>query len=250
LYSYLLAKQTKGEFLLRIEDTDQARSVPGAVENILESLEWAHIPPDEGVMLEKGVIVQKGTHGPYFQSERLEIYKKYADELITNGHAYHCFCTSQRLEEMRKGQEARKQAPMYDRTCAKLSPDDIAQKLKEGIPHVIRMKIPHEKTITFHDDIRGLMSFQGHTVLDETALKIIDTALRTGAVVHGPIPLPTKIKRFTVNRSTFVHKDARDQFEMRIHRRLIDLSETTFKTVDGLQNLSLPSGVDIEIRMG
>jgi glutamyl-tRNA synthetase len=171
LYSYLLAKQTKGEFLLRIEDTDQARSVPGAVENILESLEWAHIPPDEGVMLEKGVIVQKGTHGPYFQSERLEIYKKYADELITNGHAYHCFCTSQRLEEMRKGQEARKQAPMYDRTCAKLSPDDIAQKLKEGIPHVIRMKIPHEKTITFHDDIRGLMSFQGHTVDDQVLLK-------------------------------------------------------------------------------
>lgn len=98
--------------------------------------------------------------------------------------------------------------------------------------------------------IRIRLSAFDHTVLDETALKIIDTALRTGAVVHGPIPLPTKIKRFTVNRSTFVHKDARDQFEMRIHRRLIDLSETTFKTVDGLQNLSLPSGVDIEIRMG
>ncbi len=98
--------------------------------------------------------------------------------------------------------------------------------------------------------IRIRLSAFDHTVLDEAALKIIDTALRTGAVVHGPIPLPTKIRKFTVNRSTFVHKDARDQFEMRIHRRLIDLSETTFKTVDGLQNLSLPSGVDIEIRMG
>lgn len=98
--------------------------------------------------------------------------------------------------------------------------------------------------------IRIRLSAFDHTVLDETALKIIDTAIRTGAVVHGPIPLPTKIKKFTVNRSTFVHKDARDQFEMRIHRRLIDLSETTFKTVDALQNLSLPSGVDIEIRMG
>ena len=80
--------------------------------------------------------------------------------------------------------------------------------------------------------------------------KIIDTSERSGAVVHGPIPLPTKIKKFTVNRSTFVHKDARDQFEMRIHRRLIDLTETTFKTIDSLQNLSLPSGVDIEIKMG
>lgn len=98
--------------------------------------------------------------------------------------------------------------------------------------------------------IRIRLSAFDHTVLDETSLKIIDTAIRTGAVVHGPIPLPTKIKKFTVNRSTFVHKDARDQFEMRIHRRLIDLSETTFKTVDALQNLSLPSGVDIEIRMG
>ncbi len=98
--------------------------------------------------------------------------------------------------------------------------------------------------------IRIRLSAFDHTVLDEAALKIIDTALRTGAVVHGPIPLPTKIRKFTVNRSTFVHKDARDQFEMRTHRRLIDLSETTFKTVDGLQNLSLPSGVDIEIRMG
>lgn len=98
--------------------------------------------------------------------------------------------------------------------------------------------------------IRIRLSAFDHTVLDETALKIIDTAIRTGAVVHGPIPLPTKIKKFTVNRSTFVHKDARDQFEMRIHRRLIDLSETTFKTVDALQNLSLPAGVDIEIRMG
>ncbi len=98
--------------------------------------------------------------------------------------------------------------------------------------------------------IRIRLSAFDHTVIDETALKIIDTATRTGAVVHGPIPLPTKIRKFTVNRSTFVHKDARDQFEMRIHRRLIDLTDTTFKTVDALQNLSLPSGVDIEIRMG
>ncbi len=98
--------------------------------------------------------------------------------------------------------------------------------------------------------IRIRLSAFDHTVLDEAAVKIIDTAIRTGAIVHGPIPLPTKLRKFTVNRSTFVHKDARDQFEMRIHRRLIDLTETTFKTVDGLQNLSLPSGVDIEIRMG
>ncbi len=98
--------------------------------------------------------------------------------------------------------------------------------------------------------IRIRLSAFDHRVLDEAAMKIIDTAERTGAVVHGPIPLPTKIRKFTVNKSTFVHKNARDQYEMRIHRRLIDLTETTFKTVEALQNLSLPAGVDIEIKMG
>jgi small subunit ribosomal protein S10 len=98
--------------------------------------------------------------------------------------------------------------------------------------------------------IRIRLSAFDHTVLDEAAAKIIETAERSGAVVHGPIPLPTNIKKFTVNRATFVKKDARDQFEMRTHRRLIDLSETTFKTVESLQSLSLPSGVDIEIKMG
>lgn len=98
--------------------------------------------------------------------------------------------------------------------------------------------------------IRIRLSAFDHTVLDEAAAKIIDTAERSGAVVHGPIPLPTHIRKFTVNRSTFVHKNARDQFEMRTHRRLIDLSETTFKSVESLQSLSLPSGVEIEIKMG
>ena len=97
--------------------------------------------------------------------------------------------------------------------------------------------------------IRIRLSAFDHTVLDEAARKIIDTAERAGAVVHGPIPLPTKIRKFTVMRATFKFKDARDQFEMRTHRRLIDLTETTFKTMDALQNLSLPSGVDIEIKM-
>jgi len=97
--------------------------------------------------------------------------------------------------------------------------------------------------------IRIRLSAFDHAVLDEAGTKIVDTAERSGAVVHGPIPLPTKIRKFTVNRSTFVHKNARDQFEMRTHRRLIDLTETTFKTVESLQNLSLPSGVDIEIKM-
>ena len=97
--------------------------------------------------------------------------------------------------------------------------------------------------------IRIRLSAFDHTVLDESAQKIIDTAERTGAVIHGPIPLPTKIRKFTVLKATFKFKDSRDQYEMRTHRRLIDLTETTFKTVDALQNLRLPAGVDIEIKM-
>lgn len=88
-----------------------------------------------------------------------------------------------------------------------------------------------------------------HKVIDETGKLIIDTAERTGAVVAGPIPLPTKIEKFTVNKSTFVHKDAREQFEMRTHKRLIDITEVAPKTIESLQSLSLPAGVEIEIKM-
>jgi small subunit ribosomal protein S10 len=97
--------------------------------------------------------------------------------------------------------------------------------------------------------IRIKISAFDHKVLDEATMKIIDSAERSGAIVRGPVPLPTHIRKFTVNRSTFVHKNARDQFEMRTHRRLIDLHETTFKTMESLQSLSLPSGVDVEIKM-
>jgi small subunit ribosomal protein S10 len=111
---------------------------------------------------------------------------------------------------------------------------------------------PEPKAKASHGGISGIrirLSAFDHRVLDEAAGKIMETAQRSGAVVHGPIPLPTRIRKFTVNKSTFVHKNARDQFEMRTHRRLIDLAETTFKTVESLQSLSLPSGVDIEIKM-
>ena len=88
-----------------------------------------------------------------------------------------------------------------------------------------------------------------HTIIDKAVKMIIETAERTGAIIAGPIPLPTKIKKFTVNSSTFVYKNAREQFEMRIHKRLIDLRETTTSTIEALTSLSLPAGVDIEIKM-
>lgn len=122
-------------------------------------------------------------------------------------------------------------------------------KAKKDAPVVEAPQEVHKKASAKMSGIRIRLSAFDHRVLDEAAAKILDTAMRSGAVVHGPIPLPTSIRKFTVNKSTFVHKNARDQYEMRIHRRLIDLTETTFKTVESLQSLSLPSGVDIEIKM-
>lgn len=88
-----------------------------------------------------------------------------------------------------------------------------------------------------------------HKLIDQSARQIVDTAKRTGATVIGPVPLPTEKTKYTVNRSTFVHKNAREQFEMRIHKRLIDIGQPTSKTIDALSNLNLPAGVDVEIKM-
>ena len=103
--------------------------------------------------------------------------------------------------------------------------------------------------MTAKQKIRIKIKSFDHKVIDETVKLIIDTAERTGAMIAGPIPLPTKIEKFTVNRSTFVHKNAREQFEIRTHSRLIDITETTPKTIESLSNLSLPAGVGIEIKM-
>ncbi|MBU0528771.1 30S ribosomal protein S10 [bacterium] len=97
--------------------------------------------------------------------------------------------------------------------------------------------------------IRITLKAFDHTIIDKAVRMIIETAERTGAIIAGPIPLPTKIKKFTINKSTFIAKDSREQFEMRIHKRLIDLRETTANTIESLTNLSLPAGVDIEIKM-
>jgi|TARA_B100001964_G_scaffold222593_1_gene267687 small subunit ribosomal protein S10 len=146
-----------------------------------------------------------------------------------------------------------KKAPPKKKSNAKKAPskkDASMKEVAETVSTDTAKKKDAKKADVPISSIRIRLSAFDHVVLDEATAKIIDTAERSGAVIHGPIPLPTKIKKFTVNRSTFVHKDARDQFEMRIHRRLIDLTETTFKTIESLQNLSLPSGVDIEIKMG
>ncbi len=136
----------------------------------------------------------------------------------------------------------KKKKPTKKATAKKQKPEDNNESVKESASA--------KKTAQKVPSIRIRLSAFDHIVLDEAIGKIVETSERSGAIIHGPIPLPTKIKKFTVNKSTFVHKDARDQYEMRTHRRLIDLTGTTFKTIESLQSLSLPSGVDIEIKMG
>ena len=124
LYSYAWAKKHGGTFVLRIEDTDQARFVPEAVEQVIRSLNWAGVIPDEGVVdVESGKVAEKGDCGPYVQSQRIPLYTKFAQKLLTEKKAYQCFCTPERLEEMRKIQMASKQMPKYDRQCLQLSED-------------------------------------------------------------------------------------------------------------------------------
>lgn len=164
LFDFAFAHKRGGKFILRIEDTDRARFVEGAEEVIFRSLDWFGLTPDEGP-------IQGGSFGPYRQSERLEIYKKYAHELLEKGHAYYCFCTRERLEEMRKQQDAMKQSPMYDRTCRTLSAAEIKEKLAANAPFVLRMKVPDDRKIVVQDLIMGDIEFESNTVDDQVILK-------------------------------------------------------------------------------
>lgn len=164
LYSYLFAKQNGGQFVLRLEDTDVNRYVEDAAEKIYEGLKWAGLQYDEGPDVD-------GPYGPYVQSQRLNIYKKYTEELVDKGHAYYCFCTDETLEQMRQEQTARKQAPKYDRRCCKLSKEEIKERLKANEPHVVRMKIPEGRKIEFDDIVRGKISYNSDELDDQVLLK-------------------------------------------------------------------------------
>jgi glutamyl-tRNA synthetase len=178
LFAFLFARHNSGVNLLRIEDTDQNRFVQGAVENLLHVMENMGIEFDEGCLLDKSdatahKVVQRGDHGPYVQSERLEIYHKYAQELIEKGSAYYCFCTTERLEELRKEQMALKKPAMYDRHCRNLPADEIKSKHAEfeaeGKRPVIRQAIPTEGQTTIHDLIYGDITID-HKILDDQVL--------------------------------------------------------------------------------
>lgn len=209
LYNYLFARQNNGDFILRIEDTDQKRLVEGAKEKLMETLEWAGLKIDEG---------------PYIQSERLELYKKYAEQLVKEDKAYYCFCEPERLEKIKKEQMENKKAPMYDRYCLEnLSEEQINKNLKSNCPYVIRLKIPKGEIIEFDDVIRGKMKIDSDTIDDQVILKsdgyptyhlahmVDDHLMKISHVIRGEEWLPSTAKHIILYKyfgweiPTFAH---------------------------------------------
>ena len=166
LYAYLIAKHDNGDFILRIEDTDQERYVEGAVDIIYRTLEKTGLIHDEGPDKDGGV-------GPYVQSERQKsgIYLEYAKKLIEKGEAYYCFCDKERLASLKSQIVEGKEITVYDKHCLSLSPEEVEEKLKAGIPYVIRQNNPTEGTTTFHDEIYGDISVDNSELDDMILIK-------------------------------------------------------------------------------
>lgn len=156
LFNWLWAKKNKGRFILRVEDTDKERFKKGAVENIIEALKWYGLDFD---------------NEPIYQSQRLDIYKRYVGQLIKQGSAYYCFCSAERLAEVRKIQEINKQATKYDGLCRSLSADEIKKKMAAEEPHVVRLKVPAEASTEFDDIIYGHISVENKNIDDQVLLK-------------------------------------------------------------------------------
>lgn len=164
LYNYLLAKRNNGKFILRIEDTDRNRIVEGAVENLIRTLNWVGLDYNEGPE-------KDGEFGPYQQSERLDIYKENIVKLISERKAYYCFCTQERLIEVRDKFQKMGMQPMYDKYCLHLSDNEVQEKIFRNMPHVVRLNVEPEKQIILNDVIRGEVIFNSSIVDDQILIK-------------------------------------------------------------------------------
>ncbi len=216
LYPYLLARRTNGIFVLRIEDTDQRRFVPGAEQELIDGLHWLGIQYDEGPDV-------GGPYGPYRQTERREIYQEYAWKLVELGHAFPCFCSSAQLEKVRQGQMKRKENPRYDGSCRHLDPDEAHNRVAVGTRYVIRFKMPKEGSITTTDLLRGPSTTENSALDDSVLLKsdglptyhlaamLDDHLMKITHVIRGSEWLPSLplhahiIRAFGWDEPQFVH---------------------------------------------
>jgi glutamyl-tRNA synthetase len=165
LYNYLFAKQNGGDFILRIEDTDQNRYVEGAVENLIKTINWVGLEYDEGPN-------KVGNVGPYFQSQRLDIYQKYANQLLEQGDAYRCFCTPERLTELKEEQQkAKLPQAKYDKHCLHLSKEEIDANIANGVPYVIRLNVKAGESVVINDVVRERVEFSREVIDDQVLIK-------------------------------------------------------------------------------
>lgn len=164
LFDYAYAKRFAGKFVVRIEDTDKERTVADAEKKVFAALDWFGICEDESVR-------KKGPYAPYRQSDRLDIYTKHARMLIEQGKAYYCFCSKERLDEVRKKMQADGKVPMYDKHCRNISPAEVKKKLEKGLSYVIRLKVPGNTKIIMHDELRGAIEFDSNGIDDQVLLK-------------------------------------------------------------------------------
>ena len=164
LFNYLFARKHGGKFVLRIEDTDRKRSISGALEKLISTLRGIGLQYDEGPDI-------GGDYGPYIQSQRLDIYKKYTQKLLDSGNAYYCFCSEERLKNLREEQRKRKRPPMYDGKCRDLSRDEVEDKLDQGLSFVIRLRYPKEGKIVFDDVVRDRVAIDNSMVDDQVLIK-------------------------------------------------------------------------------
>jgi len=190
LKNFAFAKKHGGQFILRIEDTDKAREVPGAVERMMKTIKAYGLTWDEGPDI-------GGPFAPYTQSQRLPQYQTFAKQLVSQGQAYYCFCTRDRLEKVRAEQMAQKQQPKYDKHCRNLLKDAVSKRLSDNEPAVIRLKVPEDEDITFTDLIRGLITVSSNDIDDQVLLKtdgfptyhlavvVDDTAMQITHVLRG-----------------------------------------------------------------
>lgn len=164
LFDYCVAKTTGGKFILRIEDTDRTRYDPTSEKQIFEALKWLGITYDEGPDV-------GGPNGPYRQSERTAFYREAIERLLANGWAYRCFCSETRLSELRATQRAMKSPPGYDGLCRRLALTAAAEKVAAGLSFTVRLAVPKEGSTSFHDDLRGDVTFENKTLDDQVLMK-------------------------------------------------------------------------------
>ncbi|MEA1926134.1 MAG: glutamate--tRNA ligase [Patescibacteria group bacterium] len=249
LYAYLVAKKNKGTFIIRIEDTDRARFAEDALEKILNALRWAGIRNDEGVILDnQNKIIEKGDYGPYFQSKRLDIYKKYSDKLRKQGTAYPCFCSKERLDDLRKKQQQEKKPPKYDKHCLELSKEEVKKRIEAGEKYVLRLNVPDNKIIEFNDEVYGKISVKGSTIDDQVLIKsdgfptyhlavvIDDHLMNITHVVRGEDWLPSTPKHillykyFNWKHPIFIHvPNILGENRKKLSKRRGDISVEDFK---------------------